>query len=487
MKKYLFAIIIVLFLPALITLPIFNDGGAYAYMGSLFFEGMLPYQDGWDHKGISLYFINGLGYLLGFKSYYGIRLVEFILLIVSMSMIYTALKEKYSEKIALLASIFGLFTLLYFFDGGNLTEEYTSYFVLICVALLLKHKIRPIHYMVIGFLFLIALTIRANLIGFWISLFFYLVAQLFQKKTKEVLLQFGYMFIGFLVAVIFLGIYFISTDSFQAFYEAAFSYNFSYSKNSPSGIILSMIEVMRKYEVSIIIIAGLLVSLLQIKNKRSGLLEGLLITWIPVEMYFSNMSGKQFAHYYLTWVPLIILSMAVLANYFRQELQGKEKRFVVITVLFFLCFQIPSFKLLNKYKGLVTGVVHKKEKKAIANHIQQNYDSDQVLVWGNGIYLYPLLEKRAPVPYFYQTFLKVENEYSSKYSADLLSQFQSNLPALVVDARTNSMIFLDESNGDEVSKSMKKYTQEFLTFFKDRYEWKERKFDMNFYVLKKNE
>ncbi len=487
MKKYLFALIIFLFLPLLITLPIFNDGGAYAYMGTLFFEGKLPYVDGWDHKGISLYLINAIGYLLGFKSLYGIRLLELILLLCSMSMIFSALKERYTERVAFLASIFGLFTMFYFFDAGNLTEEYVSYFVLICIALLLKKETRPIHFVIIGFLFLISFTIRANLIGFWMSLFFYLVAQLFQGKKKSVLRQFGYMFVGFLIAVAFLGIYFVSTDSFQSFYEAAFSYNFAYSKNSTGGIISSMIEVMRRYEVSIILVAALLVSLLQIKNKKSGILEGLLVSWIPLELYLSNLSGKQFAHYYLTWVPIIILSVAVLASYFKQEIQQKEKQYVVIALVFFLCFQIPTFKLLNEYKTLVTGVEYKKKNKDIARHIQENYKSDQVLIWGNGIYLYSLLEKRAPVPYFYQTFLKIDNEYSGRYSADLLNQFKGNLPKLVVDARTKSMIFLDNSNRENVTQSMRKHTQEFLTFFKDKYELKERKFNMDFYVLKENE
>ena len=404
-----------------------------------------------------------------------------------MSMIFSALKERYTEKIAFLASIFGLLTLVYFFDAGNLTEEYVSYFVLICLALLMKKETRPIHYVIIGFLFLISFTIRANLIGFWISLFFYLVFQLFQGKTKVVLLQFAYMFVGFIVAVGLLSVYFISTDSFQSFYEAAFSYNFAYSKNSMSGVVLSMIKVMRRYELSIILVAGLLVSILQIKNKKSGLLEGLLISWIPVELYLSNLSGKLFAHYYLTWVPIVILSVAVLANYFKQEIQQKEKQYVLIALVMFLCFQIPTFKLLSKYKTIVTGVEYKKENKAIAKHIQENYDSDQVLVWGNGIYLYPLLEKRAPVPYFYQTFLKVDNEYSGKYSADLLNRFKDNLPNLVVDARTPSMVFLDSSNSENVSKSMRKYTRDFLTFFNEKYELKERKFNMDFYVLKENE
>lgn len=482
MKKYLYLLIVFIFLPNLLSLPIFNDSGAYAYMGTLYFDGMLPYVDGWDHKGISLYLINAMGYLLGFKSLYGIRLLELILMVVSFTKLFNEIREKYSEKIAFVASAFGLLTLRYFFDGGNMTEEYACYFAIICVALLMKEKTRPMHYMIIGFLFLITFTIRANLIGFWISLFFYLVAQLFQQKTKTVLFQFLHMFFGFLVAATALAIYFFTTNSFQDFYEAAFSYNFAYAKNSLTSIILSSISIMRQYELSILLVAALLVVLLRIKNKKSGLLEGLLITWIPIEIYLSNLSGKGFAHYYMTWVPLIIVSVAVLANYFGKEIQQKEKKYVALAVVFFLCFQIPLLMLSIDYKKLIQG--NKDPKIEIAKHINQNYDTEQLLVWGNGIQLYSLTGKRAPVPYFYQTFLKVENQYSEQYASDLLNKFKKNLPNLVVDAKTKSMLSLDSSNKDKVSPSMIKCTQELVDFINNKYELKEQKYGMDFYVLK---
>ncbi len=184
MKKYIVLTIVILFLPILLSLPIYNDNGAYAYMGTLFFEGKLPYIDGWDHKGISMYLINALGYLIGVKHLMGIRLLEFLLIVTSFSMIFKRLSEKYTQKIAFVSVLFGLLSLRYFFDGGNMTEEYGALFVLISLSLLLKEKIKIIDYIVIGAFFIINFTIRANLISFWIALFLALLFNAIQKKIS---------------------------------------------------------------------------------------------------------------------------------------------------------------------------------------------------------------------------------------------------------------------------------------------------------------
>ena len=79
MKKLFILILILLFFPILF-LRFQTDADVYAYMGRLLVNGYIPYIDGWDHKGISLYFINAIGYLLGFKSIIGIKISEVFLI-----------------------------------------------------------------------------------------------------------------------------------------------------------------------------------------------------------------------------------------------------------------------------------------------------------------------------------------------------------------------------------------------------------------------
>ena len=218
MKKYILLLIIVLFFP--ILFHVFSrDASAYAYMGTLLFENKIPYIDGWDHKGISLYLINALGYLIGFKNYIGIRFLELILIALSFLNIYKTLSLKYSKKSAFIGVSFGLLALRYFFDDGNLTEEYGAIFVLFAVSLLLKKEQKTIDYIVIGALFIINFTIRANLISFWIALFFALIVLYVVKKKKlfnlvNIFLKIG---LGIVTGCSFLAIYFLLTDMRFAF------------------------------------------------------------------------------------------------------------------------------------------------------------------------------------------------------------------------------------------------------------------------------
>ena len=123
MKKLFILLLILLFFPILF-IGFQTDADVYAYMGRLLVNGFIPYVDGWDHKGISLYFINALGYLIGLKSITGIRILELILISYSFLNFYKTIAQKYSELIAFISMTVGIFTLKYFFDGGNLTEEY---------------------------------------------------------------------------------------------------------------------------------------------------------------------------------------------------------------------------------------------------------------------------------------------------------------------------------------------------------------------------
>ncbi len=484
MKKYIVLSIVILFLPTFLSLPIYNDGGPYAYMGTLFFEGKLPYIHGWDHKGISLYFINGLGYLLGFKNLIGIRILEFLLITFSFLQIYNTLKNKFSKNIAFLSVLFGLLAFAYFFDAGNLTEEYTATFILCCMSFLLKAQTTRVEYAIIGFLFVLSFTIRANLIAFWAALFFTLILQAIAKKEqiKTVFKKLIALSLGLISACILLGIYFLATDSFSEFYNAAFTYNFSYSKRSFAQTIGSIITSIRTYEVSILMLLAFLIALISILKKRATFISYLLVFWIPIELYLGNMSGKLYAHYYLMWVPIIVISTAFIADYLKDELISKEKRIVLISITAFLCFQIPLFLTANNYKKLIQGTENNSVK--IADHINQQYTNKSILVWGSKAAIYNLTQKRATVPYFYQTFFKVNGPVTEQIIRDFTSQFIQNPPDLVIDAKTPSLLYIDKTNSDKIDTHQKENLKSFFTYLANNYELKEKQFGVDFYVKK---
>ena len=481
MKKYILLLVLVLFFPILFHV-FARDASAYAYMGTLFFEGKIPYVDGWDHKGISLYLINALGYLIGFKNYVGIRILELLLIAFSFLNIYKTLSIKYSKKIAFIAVSFGLLSLKYFFDGGNLTEEYGAIFVLLSLSLLLKKEHRTLDYLIIGFLFIINFTIRANLISFWIAMFFaFILFYLFKKKEfQKLIIIFLKIGLGIVIGCSFLAIYFLLTNSFNDFYNAAFTYNFSYAKQSLVATIGSIIKSTRTYEVSLIMIFGLLIAFISVIRKRISFIAVLLLCWIPVELYFSNMSGKGYPHYYMMWVPIIIISIAFTVNYFKAELISKEKRFVAILVTSFLFFQIPIFNTIKDYKSLVSSSKNRNEE--IATYINKNYSSNSILVWGNESTIYNLTDKRATVTNFYQTLFKLNTPITKKMIINFTSQIQQNPPEVIVDVKTYSLLFLDKSNLEKIDMYQRENLIDFFTFFNNNYQLIESVNGANFYI-----
>ncbi|KGL63242.1 hypothetical protein [Polaribacter sp. Hel1_85] len=481
MKKYIAFLTLVLFLP--IFFNVFSrDASVYAYMGTLLFEGKIPYIDAWDHKGISLYLINALGYLIGFKNYIGIRILEFFLILFSFFSIYKTLLQKYSKTAVFISVLFGLLSLKYFFDGGNLTEEYGAVIVLFALSLLLKENKKTLDYLLIGLLFVINLTIRANLISFWIALFFALVIDTFvkQKSILALIQKFLKIGLGIFIAAVILTIYFLITNSFSEFYNAAFIYNFSYAKQSVSNVIVFIIKSTRTYEVSLIMLLAFLIALISLIKKRIHFIALLLLFWVPLELYFTNMSGKRFTHYYMMWVPVIVLSTAFSIDYFKAELLCKEKQLIVLIISMFLFFQIPVFSTLSGYISLVKNKEHKNE--VIANHINTTFKKESLLVWGNECVIYNLTEKRATVSNFYQTLFKLNSPITKQMIVDFTNQIKQNSPDVIIDIKTPSLLFLDKSNISSIDKSLQENLRDFFIFFENNYQLKETKNGVDFYI-----
>ncbi|MEQ6123914.1 hypothetical protein AAON49_06930 [Pseudotenacibaculum sp. MALMAid0570] len=486
MKKLFVLLILVLFVPILF-IPFYTDANVFAYMGRLLVNGYVPYVDGWDHKGVSLYLINAFGYAIGFKSMIGIKIVELLLILYTFIRIFDFLKKEYSWLIAFIAASFGLFTLKYFFDGGNLTEEYGALFSLLSISLILKEKAKTLDYALVGAFFIINFTLRANLIAFWVALFCAYLAQLILKKEsfKVILMQFVKMSYGAIAIISLLLVYLLSTNSLDEFIDAAFTFNFSYSGASKTSVFSTIFSVVKKYHLSVIFIIGFIISLLRfIKDKRRKL-ELILIFWIPIELFFGNISDRLYAHYYMMWIPLVIFSTAVIIAEIRERLQITNTLVVILMgVIFAGSFYVPSYMTLKNWKWIL---LEADETKIVGDYVSENYKDDTLLVWGNSTDIYNQTDKFSPTTFFYHSTFKYDTEYIRKKIEEFHQQVSKNKPSLIIDGKRSGMLQLDGSNSLEIDEGQKRNLKEFLKIVKTNYVLKEQKFGLDFYVLKSNE
>lgn len=486
MRNLLVLAILVFFVPYFI-IGFNTDASVYAYMGKLVADGGVPYIDGWDHKGISMYLINAIGYLvLGFKSFSGIRILELILIFIGFLQFFNYWKRQSSSLIALIAGIFGLFTLRYFFEEGNVTEEYALILSLLSALLLLKQKTRTFDYALVGAFFVICFTIRANLIAFWIALFLVYIIQLIlkQKTIKEVLLNFVKMGYGSVAISAVLLLYMSVTGSFNAFIDAAFTFNFSYTDSSSSGsTLVAIFTIMKRYHLSVILVIGFLVSLLRFYKDRSRFLELLLLLWIPIELYLGNISHRIYAHYFLMWVPLILFSVGVTLLEIKERFKLSQIKLILASgAVFVLCYYVPLFLSFKDYQKVLTSSEIK--GNLVVDHIRENYPDQSLLVWGNACHVYNDLGITSPIRFFYQSTLKYDTEIMRAQSKEFTEQVAEKKPRLIIDTRRNSYLALDKSNSDEVGSGYVKNLSGFLDIIATDYQIKERKFGMVFYELK---
>src|SRR6266496_1916463 len=76
--------------PNNMTLPS-RDSGVFLYVGWRFLNGDIPYRDVWDHKPPLIYFVDALGLRLTPDSLWGVWLLQFIVIFLTLLLIYKLL------------------------------------------------------------------------------------------------------------------------------------------------------------------------------------------------------------------------------------------------------------------------------------------------------------------------------------------------------------------------------------------------------------
>lgn len=168
------------------------DANAFFTVGKSMMNGLTPYTDIFEQKGLFLYLIYGIGYLISHTSFLGVFLLEVIFFTVFLYYIFKIfmlfVKSEYAYLfIPLIAAI--LCTSRAFVHGGG-AEEFCLPFLGISLYYFLRHyKGKKLNYKEIclnGLCAGLVLMTKYTLLGFWFAwmamIFFDFI---FQKKYKK--------------------------------------------------------------------------------------------------------------------------------------------------------------------------------------------------------------------------------------------------------------------------------------------------------------
>lgn len=423
-----------------------RDSGAYIYIGSQILRGAPPYLTAWDSKPPGIFLLDAAGLWLGKGTRWGIWLIEVISLTATAIFGFLAMREHFGIAVSLIASMIWLYALNRLLIGGNLTEEYSLFWGFLSSLLFilsLKKEYNLWLYVGIGLCAGGSFLLRPNNTGVQISIILTLIVLTLLRKQYLALVK-RLIIIG--AAALFplgiVAIYLISKNALQASWEAAIIYNFfSYAGVHHFNLSGSLLTgIFHIGFISHFAFLGLLIALSELwPHIKEYSPHSAIVLWISIngllEIALSALSGRNYEHYFINWLPFIAFSNALLITrvlpQFINWIQPKTLAIlIVVTVLISASF---NGVISTNLKSMFNPSSAAQYTDQVANYVRLHTTSDEtVLVWGGQAGINFLSQRDSPVSYLFFP-LGVPSSITNHLSEDYYQAIKTNPPKYIVD------------------------------------------------------
>lgn len=378
-----------------------TDSAVFLYIGKQMREGLIPYTDLFDHKGIILYFIEYLGMTISAGKFWGVWLFEIAgLILTALFILKISLLFNESKNAGYIAAFVTLFAFSGYLsiEGGNVVEEYALPWITIalyiCVKFFLRNTYRKWDIVGLGICFTIVLFLRQNMITVWIAFLPIIFLYLIYKKRFSELGECIFLFIvGCAIVCVPLIGYFVKNESLQRMVECYFLFNFGYSdgKNGIVGILNSAAYLITKTPL------GMMAVLVPFKKCMKKPIWILNMFFLLVSVLLASMSGRSYEHYGIMLIPALIIPVIALINWMEKELFGSVK-FKSCLVTGSAMVVLVVIVVLNRF-----GYYPVEMTEAAVFMKENTLPEDDVLVLGNNCRYYLESERSTNNRFFYQT------------------------------------------------------------------------------------
>lgn len=395
-----------------------SDSTVFLYIGQRMREGLVPYRDLFDHKGLLLYFIEYLGLCIGNGNFTGVWLLEILNLFVT-GLLFFQITKLFSGKKAVqyAASALALCAVDCYivYEGGNLTEEYALPWISLALYIFLKYfmedSYRFSEILLLGVSFTAVLFLRVNMIAVWAAFLpVVLAGMIFRKKWADI----GKCVCGFLLGALaglapFFG-YCLATGSLSDMLRYYIGFNFGYS-DSESGLLPLLATAWFLLRQTAVWIAALAASCRMFYRNRIWRLN---LWFLFVTLALASMSGRLYYHYGMILLPAMLVPIAMLLAEAAQNRRGGEEKYLIGLAGVFLAVMAARSAL------AFTGP----EKSEIAAYIEENTaPADTILVLGNDCRYYLETGRNASSRFFYQTPpINVSDELYEEFVTELSAE-----------------------------------------------------------------
>lgn len=289
------------------------DSQIFQYMGFYITQGGIPYSGLFDHKGLLIYWINAVGYLM--HPQYGVLFLQIVHLTLVLIVWYKILEIVKREWLKFALIILSLLCLYVYYFRGNLTEEWSllliSYPIMLYYdtiekdnGLFSKKKMFAIG-LCVGALSLLRLNNAFPVIGLLLYCF---IDAIRKKQYRYTFCAILYISLGFILPVIISCCYMFYLNGMKGIYDmyyATILFNIDYSIDR--GFSGFNIEGQFKFLYKALLPAILLIPLIKRWNRYVlPILSAFILT-------YATLGSTQSWHYLIIFIPLITSSFACLS------------------------------------------------------------------------------------------------------------------------------------------------------------------------------
>ena len=424
-----------------------RDSSVFTYIGKVILQGGMPYRDTFDHKGPLIYLINALG--LAINERIGVWLIEFVTVFVILLAAYRLARLlECSERVSRIAVALTALASFYYFNWGNVTEEYACAFILLSLYIFTKYfqteQVSAAELALCGCSFAAVCLLRINMAALWAVMCIGVLVHCIRKHEGKQLIRIVLWFLaGAAVLTAPVLVWLIRGGAFNAFIQDYFVFNILYSKGSVLHK-LNVFAVFCSQAASVLTAAPLLYFWL----KERKAIDGLCLLSALLTLAVMSMAGQNYQHYGLILIPLFAYSAgrtgAAISGMLSKKVQSTRRIWIVTIAGALLLMFAQSFV---SFAAVALPTPLKSENlandKKIAEIIQAHTEpEDRISVCGNNDRIYLLADRESASVYSYQyPVADVDPKIKEEYIADMQAM---KAKVIVMDHGEEAENFMEE-------------------------------------------
>lgn len=387
-----------------------TDSAVFNYVARVILHGGMPYRDTFDHKGPLIYLIDVFGLLL--NADIGIWIIEFVCIFLIFLFGYKIAKTLGCNDVkSLSVVIICELTLSYYFEGGNLVEEYACPFIMISLLIFIKYflkgYVKPVELVFCGISFSAVCLLRINMIALWLVMFIGVLITYIKRKQdlKTIIKHISWFVVGMIVVALPIIVWLIKNNAFDFFIEDYLRFNFMYSSDAERASIYHITQAIYYFVTGAPVVLAVPI-LLYFCLVKKEILDWLCMLTVLLTIAMMCISGQSYAHYGMILCPLVVYAVSRLLSELSLKFHKRDVALAIsgvcmVMLLFAMSFYqlaVSTAKVFFPYKP------HSMVKmQEIANVIKENTDTDdKITVCGNRNIIYLLAERESSSIYSYQ-------------------------------------------------------------------------------------